>query len=46
MVMIIPPKYKVSEVVSRIKAQTASKLKKTDGTKGIFKFLKGGCRKI
>jgi len=27
-VMIIPPKYKVSEVISRIKAQTASKLRK------------------
>jgi len=26
--MIIPPKYKVSEVISRIKAQTASKLRK------------------
>jgi len=28
MVMIIPPKYKVSEVISRIKAQAASKLRK------------------
>ena len=28
MVMIIPPKYKVSEVISRIKAQTASHLRK------------------
>jgi len=28
MVMIIPPKYKVSEVVSRINAQTASRLRK------------------
>jgi len=28
MVMIIPPKYKVSEVISRIKAQTASRLRK------------------
>ena len=28
MVMIIPPKYKVSEVISRIKTQTASKLRK------------------
>ena len=28
MVMIIPPSYKVSEVVGRIKAQTASKLRK------------------
>jgi putative transposase len=28
MVMIIPPKYKISEVVSRIKAQTASRLRK------------------
>jgi len=28
MVMIIPPKYKVSEVINRIKAQTASHLRK------------------
>ena len=28
MVMIIAPKYKVFEVISRIKAQTASKLRK------------------
>ena len=28
MVMIIPPKYKVSEVISRMKAQTASGLRK------------------
>jgi len=28
MVMIIPPSYKVSEVVGRIKCQTASKLRK------------------
>jgi len=28
MVMIIPPKYKVSEVISRIKVQTASRLRK------------------
>jgi len=28
MVMIIPPSYKVSEVVGRIKAQTASRLRK------------------
>ena len=27
-VMIIPPKYKVSEVINRIKAQTASRLRK------------------
>ena len=27
MVMIIPPKYKVSEVISRMKAQTASRLR-------------------
>jgi len=28
MVMIIPPKYKVSEVINKLKAQTASSLRK------------------